>query len=90
MAPYTREETGIRASLHRTEIGLLERGERTPRIDTLVKVAGAVGANPADLLAGIDWKPGEVQLGVFHLGSVTRSLSRKSEGPAEASPSPIT
>ncbi len=42
-AGMSQEEAGIRASLHRTEIGLLERGERVPRIDTAIKLAGAVG-----------------------------------------------
>ncbi|HKB51634.1 MAG TPA: helix-turn-helix transcriptional regulator [Solirubrobacterales bacterium] len=35
-ADLSQEEVGARASLHRTEIGLLERGARVPRIDTLV------------------------------------------------------
>lgn len=34
---------------------MLEGGERTPRIDTLAKVAGAVGAPPTDPLAGVEW-----------------------------------
>jgi transcriptional regulator with XRE-family HTH domain len=57
-AGISQEEVGIRAALHRTEIGLLERGERIPRIDTAVKLAGAVGVSVGDLLAGIDWDPG--------------------------------
>lgn len=47
-AGLSQEEVGFRASLHRTEIGLLERGARTPRIDTLVKLAG--GARRTDRL----------------------------------------
>lgn len=66
-AGLSQEDAGIRASLHRTEIGLLERGERTPRIDTAAKVAGAVGASPGELFEGIAWKPGEVQPGGFRL-----------------------
>lgn len=64
-AGLSQEEAGIRASLHRTEIGLLERGERTPKIDTLVKLAGAVGVDPGDLLAGIAWDPGKLRPGSF-------------------------
>ncbi len=41
-AGLSQEEVGWLASLHRTEIGLLETGARTPRIDTLVKIAAAV------------------------------------------------
>lgn len=32
----SREELGFRASLHRTEIGMLERRERKPRLSTKV------------------------------------------------------
>jgi len=64
-AGLSQEQTGIRAALHRTEIGLLERGERTPRIDTAVKVAGAVGVEPGDLFKGITWEPGELRPGGF-------------------------
>lgn len=39
VADLSQEQLGIRAGLHRTEIGLLERGARTPRIDTLLKLA---------------------------------------------------
>jgi transcriptional regulator with XRE-family HTH domain len=38
----SQEDLGQRASLHRTEIRLLERGARVPRIDTLVKLASAL------------------------------------------------
>lgn len=36
----------------------LERGVRPGRIDTLIKAGGVLGAQPGDLLAGIDWVPG--------------------------------
>lgn len=64
-AGLSQEAAALRASLHRTEISLLERGERTPRIDTAIKVAGAVGVSPAELFEGIVWEPGEVQSGRF-------------------------
>ncbi len=56
-AGLSQEETAVRASLHRTEIGLLERGERTPRLDTAVKLARATGVRVEELLVGIDWEP---------------------------------
>ena len=49
----------MRASLHRTEIGLLERGARVPRIDTLIKISSALAIPPGELLEGIDWTPGD-------------------------------
>jgi transcriptional regulator with XRE-family HTH domain len=48
--------TAERAGLHRTEICLLERGLRVPRLDTVVKLAGAVEAPAWELLAGMAWK----------------------------------
>lgn len=66
-AGLSQEALGFRASLHRTEIGLLERGARVPRIDTLVKLAAALGIGPCDLLEGIAWEPGEAQPGRFEL-----------------------
>jgi transcriptional regulator with XRE-family HTH domain len=61
----SQEAVALRAAVHRTEVGLLERGERTPGIATALKVAGAVGVPLADLLAGIDWTPAETQPGQF-------------------------
>ncbi len=64
----SQEEVGFRSGLHRTEIGLLERGERTPRIDTVVKLAGALGVRfECPLLGGLEWRPGSVQRGSFSL-----------------------
>jgi transcriptional regulator with XRE-family HTH domain len=58
-ANLSQEEVGFRSSLHRTEVGLLERGARVPRIDTLVKLASALGVRfECPLLGGIEWTPG--------------------------------
>jgi len=35
---------------HRTYIGFLERGERSPNVDTLQRVAAALGVKASDLL----------------------------------------
>jgi transcriptional regulator with XRE-family HTH domain len=53
----SQEELGIRCELHRTEISLLERGGREPRLGTIVKLAGALDSTPAELCAGIGWNP---------------------------------
>ena len=63
----SQEALAFRAGLHRTEIGLLERGERTPRIDTLVKLAAALCVEPGTLLDGIVWTPPEMEHGGFTL-----------------------
>ena len=45
-AAMSQEELGARASLHRTEIGMLEQGARLARVDTLMKLAGALSISP--------------------------------------------
>ena len=65
-ADLSQEEVGLRASLHRTEIGLLERSARVPRIDTLIKLAAALGIRiDCALLEGIEWTPGTTEAGAF-------------------------
>lgn len=48
--------TAERAGLDRTEINLLEHGRRVPRLDTIVKLAGAVEVEPCALLTGLAWE----------------------------------
>ena len=64
-ANLSQEELGRRSSLHRTEIGLLERGARVPRIDTLVKLSGALRVPASELIEGIGWTPGSATPGSF-------------------------
>lgn len=71
-AGLSQEEAGIRASLHRTEIGLLERGERVPRIDTAIKLAGALGVPLGELIDGIEWSPGTANRGSFAVEAEAR------------------
>jgi len=59
---------GDRASLHLTEVGLLERGKRVPRIDTLIQLASALSVEPEALLGGINWRPETVISGEFEFG----------------------
>ena len=65
LANLSQEELGFRASLHRTEIGQLEGGTRLARIDTVIKLAGALSVPTGDLLKGMAWAPGRQQLGCF-------------------------
>ncbi len=51
----TQEELGDRTDLHRTEISLLERGGREPRLGTIVKLAGALGVSAESLCVGMRW-----------------------------------
>jgi transcriptional regulator with XRE-family HTH domain len=60
----SQEELGFRCDLHRTEVSLLERGGREPRLGTIVKLAGALGTTPQRLCAGIAWEtpPGRFKI----------------------------
>jgi transcriptional regulator with XRE-family HTH domain len=64
-ARLSQEGLAERASLHRTAVGQLERGERVARVDTLVKLAGALDMPPEDLLRNLKWSPGKKTDGKF-------------------------
>ncbi len=49
-ARLSQEAAAERAGLHRTGMSMIERGVRLPRIDTLVKLALALGVLPGSLL----------------------------------------
>lgn len=57
-ADVSQEELSFRASIHRTEVSLLERGERMPRVDTALRIAGSLGVPLDDLVVGLEWRPG--------------------------------
>jgi transcriptional regulator with XRE-family HTH domain len=40
--------------LHRTEVSLLERAQREPRLTTIVRLAHALDITPAELLTGLE------------------------------------
>lgn len=48
------DEIARDASLDRTMVGMIERGETNPSVVTLVKLARALGTTPASLLDGIE------------------------------------
>lgn len=56
-AGISQEELGYLCDLHRTEVSLLERAGREPRLATIVKLAGALKTTPSELCAGISWLP---------------------------------
>jgi transcriptional regulator with XRE-family HTH domain len=61
----SQEQLAVRAGVHRTEVGLLERSGRTCRVDTLLRLAGAMAVRPEDLLDGIVWVPAPKTEGTF-------------------------
>lgn len=64
-AGLSQEDLSHLASLHRTEVSQVERGLRLCRIDTLVKLKCSLEVPADDLLAGIDWTPGDYRPGGF-------------------------
>ena len=51
----TQDQLAERCYLHRTEISLLERAGREPRLGTLVKLAGSLGVSVESLCEGMRW-----------------------------------
>ncbi|HET8565277.1 MAG TPA: helix-turn-helix transcriptional regulator [Solirubrobacterales bacterium] len=76
-ASMSQEELGARAGLHRTEIGMLEHGTRLARVDTLMKLAGALSVSPTELLEGIHWTPGTSSDGGFAISERTLPRGRR-------------
>ncbi|HEY0277325.1 MAG TPA: helix-turn-helix transcriptional regulator [Solirubrobacterales bacterium] len=56
---FSQEELAFRAEVHRTEISLLERGKRDPGVNTTLRLAGALGVAPGELLTGATFVPSE-------------------------------
>ena len=57
----SQEELARRCDLHRTEVSLLERAGREPRLGTITKLAGSLGTTPAVLCEGITWSVEKAQ-----------------------------
>ncbi len=51
-AGLSQEALARQSHLHRTEVSLLERGQREPRLGTMVRIARALELPLADLLDG--------------------------------------
>ena len=49
----SQERLAEKADLHHNYVGELERGEKAASIDSLVKIAKALGVRPSDLLRNI-------------------------------------
>lgn len=56
----SQHEVAFRAETALPAISLLELGKTLPRIETVIRLAGALRVTPNDLVAGIDWMPAEI------------------------------
>jgi transcriptional regulator with XRE-family HTH domain len=59
------ESLAAKAEIHRTQVSELLKGGN-PTLATVVRLAGALGVSPADLIEGIAWEPAE-QTGRYKL-----------------------
>jgi transcriptional regulator with XRE-family HTH domain len=50
----SQEELAAKAGYHRTYVGLLERGEKSPSLRTLFNVAGALKVRPSEMVRGAE------------------------------------
>jgi len=83
-ADVSQEELSFRASIHRTEVSLLERGERMPRVDTALRLAGSLGVPLENLVAGLEWRPG-YEIVVQGSWEVVEQSDQASNGATDAS-----
>jgi transcriptional regulator with XRE-family HTH domain len=56
---FSQETLAFRAEVHRTEVSLLERGRRDPGVNMTLRLAGALGVDPGEFLAGAAFVPSE-------------------------------
>jgi transcriptional regulator with XRE-family HTH domain len=49
----SQQRLAFTCKLHRTEISLLERCDRNPRLTTIIRLARALGVPPAELLEDV-------------------------------------
>jgi transcriptional regulator with XRE-family HTH domain len=69
-AELSQEDLAHRAEVHRTQVSMMESARRLPRIDTLVKLAGALQVSPEKLLEGIAWEPTVTKVGQFKVSDL--------------------
>ena len=61
----SQEELAEAADIHRTQVGLVERGEREPGAGNIARLAGALGIPPGALFEGFEFIPGRPGAGSF-------------------------
>lgn len=80
LAGLSQEELGELTQLSREDIGAIERGQRLPRLDTILKVSAGVEASTCELLTGLPrWQPGHRIAGEFCIEDDSSFEARKAE-----------
>jgi transcriptional regulator with XRE-family HTH domain len=55
----SQEELSLRAELSLTAVYPVELGRRVPKVDTFIRLVGALETTPSELATGIAWMPAE-------------------------------
>lgn len=68
----SQEDLAQLIEMHRTEISVLERGKREPRLRTLIKLSATLETLLSEFLVGIEWRPPVLKpktegVGRFHI-----------------------
>jgi transcriptional regulator with XRE-family HTH domain len=61
----TQEQLAQLSGVDRTQIGRLESGAQIPRLDTFVRLAGALQIEPCELMGEVRWSPPDTSPGSF-------------------------
>lgn len=67
-AGITQEELAALVEMDRAQISNFENGKRTPRLDTLLKLMGALDCRADELVEGMAWKPNTAAYGCWEVG----------------------
>lgn len=49
----SQEAAAVRCGIHWTQLGKVERGQRSLRLETIVKIAAGLDVDPGELVAGL-------------------------------------
>jgi DNA-binding XRE family transcriptional regulator len=74
---HSQEKLAQLADVHRTEIGLLERGEREPKFGIIAKLAGALEVSADALFEGLEFVPSEHGQGRFSYATAEQEPAKR-------------
>jgi len=67
-AGLTQEEVALLVEMDRGKISNFETGKGTPRLDTLLKLMGALDCRADELVEGLAWRPDPMAYGRWEVG----------------------
>lgn len=79
-ADLSQGDLGRLVGLSRDAVRQLEKGQRVPRLDTIVRLAAGTNVSTCVLLAGMEWRPGRHVDGEFYVEHPAASLRRSVRG----------